>query len=115
MNLVSDLLRVGLVDPCGGGQLGRRRPADEPFGVPLVAGVEHDRLGGVHPLGVAVVARVRDVAFRLPRGLRSPSASEVVYAGCAGWVLPDRNGGLLRMRHWGRSATIWWRVARRVV
>ena len=77
----------------------RRRLADESFGVPLVAGVEHDRPGGMHPLGVAVVARVRDVAFRLPRGLRSPSASEgVVYAGCAGWVLPDRNEGLLRMR-----------------
>jgi hypothetical protein len=83
VNLVSDLLRVGLVDPCGGGQLGRR---------------------------------VRDVAFRLPRGLRSPSGSErVVYAGYAGWVPPDRNVGLLRMRRRGRSATIWWRVACRVV
>ena len=38
-----------------------RRLADEPSGVALVAGVEHDRPGGVHPLGVAVVARVRDV------------------------------------------------------
>ena len=57
MNLVSDRLRVGLVDPSGDGELGRRRRlADEPFGVPLVAGVEHDRPGGVHPLGVAVVA-----------------------------------------------------------
>ena len=77
MNLVSDLLRIVLVHPCGGGQLGRRgRLADEPFGVPLVGGVEHDRPGGVRPLGVAVVARVRDVAFRLPRSLRLPSAPE---------------------------------------
>ena len=57
MDLVSDLLRVwGLVDPCGGGQLGGSWwLADEPLGVTLVGGVEHMGAGGVELLRLSVV------------------------------------------------------------
>ena len=47
---------VGLVDPCGGRQLGRDgRSADEPLGVALVGGVEHEAAGGVQRRRVPVV------------------------------------------------------------
>jgi hypothetical protein len=53
---VSDLLRVGLVDPCGDRQLGwDGRSADEPLGILLVGGLEDAGAVGVELLRLAVV------------------------------------------------------------